>query len=94
MSASIVPNAVIVNEVEKHETDHVAFGPIPSHASGVITKPSTNGPPQSPFKDLKRSKAIVLFWRTALFCFMAAWGAIMDGFLITSESVDALWSTR
>lgn len=45
--------------------------------------------PVSPFRDMKRSKALRVFWRVALYAILAAWAAIMDGFLITSELVSA-----
>lgn len=35
--------------------------------------------PVSPFRDMKRSKAIFVFWKVAMYAVLAAWTAIMDG---------------
>ena len=60
--------------IEKAEHDHV------EESKGDLG----DVPPQSPFKDMSRRKAIRVFWKVCLFSFLVAWTAITDGFLITS----------
>lgn len=41
----------------------------------------------SNYADVPRAKALRMFWRVALFSLMAAWTAIMDGYLVSSKSI-------
>lgn len=51
-----------------------------------LGKDADQNVPVSPFKDLPRSKAIWVFKKAVLYAVLVAWAALMDGFLISSES--------
>jgi hypothetical protein len=42
--------------------------------------------PVSPLKDMPRRQAVWVFRKAVLYAMLVAWAAIMDGYLISSES--------
>ena len=81
----IVPSQA-ANELGWEKTYQENLDKVTSTGEEVGNGKQARDVPVSPFRDLPRWKAVRVFWFTCVCAFCIANVAIMDGYLITSES--------
>lgn len=77
-----------MNQVKNHpdiKTTDIPIENAEEHYAKVLDAGQSDVP-VSPFKDLPRRQALWVFRRAVLYAVLIAWAAIMDGYLVSSES--------